>query len=99
MTDRQGIVFSLEGLPELEFLQVLRDVTSDPAFRRPLQIQAREPRPGQSAQLTLAFGPTDRELAFSAMQRLKTILLRYGVQVDSVVFPPQDAETSGLTAP
>ena len=86
-TPQQGIVFALDGLGELEFVQVLRDVTADAAFRRPLQIQVTEPRAGEPGRLTLAFAPADRPLALTAMQRLKTILLRYGVQVDSVWTP------------
>ncbi|UQN07358.1 hypothetical protein [Deinococcus sp. QL22] len=84
---RLGIAFTLAGVDELTFTRILRDLMHDPAFRRPLQVQAEEPRPGHSARLTLAFFPADRELALNAMQRLKTLLLRYGVQVDSIVVP------------
>ena len=84
---RLGIAFRLAGVDELTFTRILRDVMHDPAFRRPLQVQAEEPRPGHSARLTLAFLPADRELAITAMQRLKTLLLRYAVQVDSIVVP------------
>ena len=87
---KEGIVFSLAGLGELEFVQVLHDLTTDRAFRRPLQIQVQEPRGGQPGQLVLAFSPADRPLAVQAMQRLKTILLRHGVQVDDVLFPGDD---------
>ena len=73
----------------------------DPAFARPLSVQAEPPRPLPSAMtatsqskatltpaaLTLVFGPDDRDTALSAMQRLKTILLRYGVQIDSIWTP------------
>ncbi|GHG00527.1 hypothetical protein GCM10017783_10770 [Deinococcus piscis] len=95
--EQQGIAFALEGLGELEFVQVLRDVTADPAFRRPLQIQVEEPRTGQPGRLTLAFDPADRALALTATQRLKTILLRYGVQVDSIRIPAEDAHGPGLS--
>lgn len=84
---RQGIVFTLDGLDELDFARVLRDLMHDDAFKKPLQVQAEEPRAGGSARLTLAFYPEHRIAAIHAMQRLKTILLRYGVQVDSVVVP------------
>lgn len=94
---RQGIVFALEGLGELDFVRVLRDVTADAAFRRPLQIRVEEPRSGQPGRLTLAFAPADRALAVAATQRLKTILLRYGVQVDTVRIPPQDGPGAGLS--
>jgi hypothetical protein len=85
--ERLGIAFALAGVDELTFTRILRDLMHDPAFRRPLQVQAQEPRPGHTARLTLAFLPRDRELAVNAMQRLKTLLLRYGVQVDSIVVP------------
>ena len=66
-----------------------------PGRGRPLQVQAQEPRSGpggsHSARLTLAFLPEDRELAVNAMQRLKTLLLRYGVQVDSIVVPGEQS--------
>ncbi|WP_221089509.1 hypothetical protein [Deinococcus aquaedulcis] len=90
MTEPQvplGISFVLEGLDELAFTRVLRDVLHDPAFRRPLQVQVQEPRGGAPGRLTLAFAPSDRTLAVAAMQRLKTVLLRYGVQVDSISVP------------
>ena len=88
-----GIRFALEGIDEITFHKVLRDLMKDPAFARPLQIQAQPPKPHQPGRpedagaLTLVFGPDDRELALSAMQRLKTIMLRYGVQIDSVWTP------------
>ena len=84
---RQGIAFTLDGVDELTFTRILRDVMTDAAFARPLQVQAQEPRPGSSARLTLAFLPQDRDAAVQAMQRLKTVLLRYGVQIDSVHVP------------
>ncbi|MFC5849899.1 hypothetical protein [Deinococcus petrolearius] len=84
---RQGIAFTLDGVDELTFTRILRDVMRDAAFARPLQVQAQEPRPGVSARLTLAFWPGDRAAAVNAMQRLKTVLLRYGVQIDSVHVP------------
>ncbi|MDB5045063.1 MAG: hypothetical protein JWQ08_1113 [Deinococcus sp.] len=93
--ERLGIAFALAGVDELTFTRILRDVMHDPAFRRPLQVQAQEPRSGpggsHSARLTLAFLPEDRELAVNAMQRLKTLLLRYGVQVDSIVVPGEQS--------
>lgn len=90
--ERLGIAFALAGVDELTFTRILRDVMHDSAFRRPLQVQAQEPRSGpgdSSARLTLAFLPEDRELAVNAMQRLKTLLLRYGVQVDSIAVPSE----------
>lgn len=86
-SSRQGIAFTLDGVDELTFARILRDVMTDTAFARPLQVQAQEPRPGHSARLTLAFLPGDRAAAVQAMQRLKTVLLRYGVQIDSVHVP------------
>ena len=88
MTDgRQGIAFTLDGVDELVFARILNDVMHDETFRKPLQVQAREPRSGQPGALTLVFHPEARSQAIAAMQRLKTILLRYDVQVDSVVVP------------
>lgn len=93
MTDsRQGIAFTLDGVDELTFTRILRDVLHDPAFRRPLQIQAQEPRPDHPARLTVVFTPEDRARALAAMQRLKTLLLRHGVQVDSVRVPGESDE-------
>lgn len=83
----QGIAFTLDGVDELTFARILRDVMSEAAFGRPLQIQAQEPRPGTSARLTVAFRQQDRTRAVAATQRLKTLLLRHGVQVDSVHVP------------
>lgn len=83
----QGIAFTLDGVDELTFARILRDVLGDAAFARPLQVQAQEPRPGAAARLTLVFWPHDRTRAVAAMQRLKTVLLRYGVQVDAVGVP------------
>ncbi|MDR6220681.1 hypothetical protein [Deinococcus soli (ex Cha et al. 2016)] len=85
--DVQGIAFTLEGVDDPTFTQILRDLRTDPAFARPLQVQAQPPQPGYSARLTLVFRLADRELAVGAMQRLKTVLLRYGVQVDTVRIP------------
>lgn len=82
--DPQGIAFTLAGVDEVTFARILRDVLRDAAFGRPLQLQAQEPRPGQDARLTVVFAPAERGRAVAAMQRLKTILLRYGVQVDAV---------------
>lgn len=84
-----GIRFALEGIDEIVFHKVLRDLMTDPAFARPLQVLAQPPRPGQDEAgiLTLVFGPGDRDRAVNAMQRLKTIMLRYGVQIDSVWTP------------
>ncbi len=84
---RQGIAFTLGGLDELTFARILRDVMQDDVFRKPLQVQAQEPRPGQSARLILGFYPEGRTQAAQASQRLKTLLLRYGVQVDSIHVP------------
>lgn len=84
---KQGITFTLDGVDELTFARVLNDLMHDPAFKKPLQVQAREPRSGQASALTLVFDPAGKAQAVAAMQRLKTILLRYGVQVDSVVIP------------
>ncbi|MBB5234586.1 hypothetical protein [Deinococcus budaensis] len=85
----QGIAFTLDGVDELTFARILRDVLHDAAFARPLQVQAQEPRPGHPARLTLVFAPQERARAVGAMQRLKTLLLRYGVQVDSVQVPAE----------
>ncbi len=102
-----GIRFTLEGIDEITFAKVLRDLMKDPAFARPLSVQAEPPSPQPhtprfpglqppgnaaaadltGAALTLVFGPGDRQTALNAMQRLKTILLRYGVQIDSVWTP------------
>lgn len=87
MTAPAGIRFVLEGIDELTFVRVLNDLMHDPAFARPLQVQAQPPKAGQEAALTLVFGPEERERAGAAMQRLKTIMLRYGVQIDSVRMP------------
>ncbi|WP_233554533.1 MULTISPECIES: hypothetical protein [Deinococcus] len=84
---RNGIAFTLDGVDELTFTRILNDLMHDQAFKKPLQVQAREPRAGQAGALTLVFHPEARSQAVAAMQRLKTILLRYGVQVDSVVVP------------
>lgn len=84
---RSGIAFTLDGVDGLTFTRILNDLMHDGAFRKPLQVQAREPRAGQPGALTLVFHPEARSQALQAMQRLKTILLRYGVQVDSVVVP------------
>ena len=88
--DVQGIAFTLDGVDELTFARILRDVMAEAVFGKPLQIQAQEPRPGASARLTLAFRRQDRTRAVAAMQRLKTLLLRHGVQVDSVRGPSPD---------
>lgn len=87
MTVPAGIRFVLEGIDELTFVRVLNDLMHDPAFAKPLQVQAQPPKAGQEAALTLVFGPGERERAAAAMQRLKTIMLRYGVQIDSVRVP------------
>ncbi|ULH16805.1 hypothetical protein MF271_09650 [Deinococcus sp. KNUC1210] len=90
MTAPSGIRFALEGIDEITFAKVLRDLMSDTAFARPLQIQAQPPKPAQPGQppqdasLTLVFDEAGRAQAIAAMQRLKTIMLRYGVQIDSV---------------
>ena len=90
-----GIQFTLQDMNELNFAKVLNDVMHDHAFAKPLQVQVTEPRPdGQGGftdgQLTLAFLETDRERAAAAMQRLKTILLRYGAQVDHIRMPEDE---------
>ncbi|GGK97709.1 hypothetical protein [Deinococcus radiotolerans] len=85
--DVQGVAFTLDGVDDLTFTRILRDVLRDPIFARPLQVQAQEPRAGQPARLIVAFRPEDRERAISATQRLKTVLLRFGVQVDSIHVP------------
>ena len=86
MTAKQGIAFSLEGVDEPTFMRVLRDLTRDAAFAKPLQVQAQPPRNGAAGRLTIAFEERDRTKAVAAMQRLKTIILRYGVQVDSIAY-------------
>lgn len=82
--DRQGIRFAIDGVDELTFLKVLRDVVQDPAFAKPLQVVAQPPKGEVPGRLTIAFEREDRTRAVNATQRLKTIMLRYGVQVDSV---------------
>lgn len=82
-----GVQFTLEGMDNLTFTRVIRDLMQDQAFRRPLQVQAVEPRLGVDGQLTLAFLPSDTDKATQAVQRLKTILLRYGAQVDHIRMP------------
>jgi len=84
MTQAQGIAFALEGVDEVTFMRILRDVMRDATFAKPLQVQALPPRGLEAARLTLAFQEDDRTRAVAAMQRLKTILLRYGIQIDSV---------------
>ncbi|GHF34323.1 hypothetical protein HNQ07_000149 [Deinococcus metalli] len=88
----QGIAFTLDGVDELGFARILNDVMHDAAFGRPLQVQAQEPRAGQPARLTLVFLPEHRMAAVAAMQRLKTVLLRHGVQVDSIRVPGDPGE-------
>ncbi|ADV66298.1 hypothetical protein [Deinococcus maricopensis] len=85
--ERQGIAFTLDGANEVTFVRVLNDVLHDAAFRRPLQVQAQEPRAGEPGRLTIAFHEGDRTRAVAAMQRLKTILLRHGLQIDNIVIP------------
>ncbi|MBB6098990.1 hypothetical protein HNR42_002425 [Deinobacterium chartae] len=87
MADKQGITFALEGVDEPTFFQVLRDLTHDSTFARPLQLLVEPPRQGTPGRITLAFERADRERALGAMQRFKTILLRFGVQVDSIRTP------------
>ncbi|MFC4452601.1 hypothetical protein [Deinococcus sonorensis] len=87
MSAPSGIRFALEGIDEPTFARVLRDLMQDPAFARPLQVQAQPPRPGVSGVLTLVFQDEHRTQAIAAMQRLKTIMLRYGVQIDSIRTP------------
>lgn len=95
----QGITFTLEGVDELTFTRVLRDVMQDAAFSKPLQIQATEPRTGVngaqvSAALAIVFYAGHRSRAVNAMQRLKTVLLRHGIQVDSIHVPETPADQS-----
>ncbi|TSA83858.1 hypothetical protein FNU79_11575 [Deinococcus detaillensis] len=85
-----GIQFTLEDMDEMRFARVLRDITQDPAFAVPLQVRVLEPRSGIDGQVTLAFLPQDREKASAAVQRLKTILLRYGAQVDHIRMPDKE---------
>jgi hypothetical protein len=87
-----GIRFALEGIDEITFYKVLRDLMKDPAFSPPLQVIAQPPSAPatqniQVASLTLVFGPEANDLALAAMQRLKTIMLRYDVQIDSIWTP------------
>ncbi|WP_293909257.1 hypothetical protein [Deinococcus sp.] len=90
-----GIQFTLQDMSEINFAKVLNDIMHDHAFARPLQVQVIEPRPDRQGgfidgQLTLAFFESDRERAAAAMQRLKTILLRYGAQVDHIRMPGEE---------
>ena len=87
MTGKQGLAFTLGGVDELTFFKILGDVTRDPTFAKPLQLLVRAPTDGQPGQLTIAFEQQDQAAALRAMQRLKTVLLRYAVQVDSVSPP------------
>ena len=89
MTAPSGIRFALEGIDEITFAKVLRDVMHDTAFARPLQIQG---QPSEDAALTLVFDEADRAQAIAAMQRLKTIMLRYGVQIDSIRLPGDEGK-------
>lgn len=86
-----GIQFTLQDMDEIRFARVLRDIMHDQAFAVPLQVQVLEPRSGVDGQVTLAFLPKDREKASQAVQRLKTILLRYGAQVDHIRMPGEGA--------
>ncbi|WP_045233610.1 hypothetical protein [Deinococcus pimensis] len=81
---KQGISFALVGVDEPTYLKVLRDMTREAVFARPLQLLAQPPKGDEPGRLTIAFEDADQEQAVQAMQRLKTIILRYGVQVDSV---------------
>ncbi len=85
--DVLGIQFTLQDMDGLTFTRVIRDIMQDQAFAVPLQVRVMEPRPGVDGQVTLAFLPPDRERASKAVQRLKTILLRYGAQVDHIRMP------------
>ncbi|AFZ66602.1 hypothetical protein [Deinococcus peraridilitoris] len=82
--DKQGIRFAIDGVDELTFFKVLRDVVQDPLFAKPLQVLAQAPKGEAPGRVTIAFDQQDRTQAVNATQRLKTIMLRYGVQVDSV---------------
>ena len=81
---KQGIRFALEAVDELTFLRVLRDVVQDPAFSKPLQVLAQPPKGEDPGRLTIAFENENRTQAVQATQRLKTIMLRYAIQVDSI---------------
>lgn len=81
---KQGISFALVGVDEPTYLKVLRDMTREAVFAKPLQLLAQPPKGGEAGRLTIAFEDEDREQAVQATQRLKTIILRYGVQVDSI---------------
>lgn len=83
----QGIMFTLEGASPAQFEALLADLKADAAFARPLQIQVRAPQGAAAGQLTIAFAPAGRDRAVSAMQRLKTLMLRHGLQVDDVRLP------------
>jgi hypothetical protein len=89
LTEPSGIRFALDGVDEITFHKVLRDLMKDPAFALPLSVQAQPPtlKPTAAGTLTLVFAPEDRNRAVAAMQRLKTIMLRYDVQIDSVWTP------------
>lgn len=76
-----GICFTLEDISAPDFQALLTDIRAERAFAPPLSIQV---RPGAIAQLTIAFAPTERARAVAAAQRLKTLMLRYGVQVDNI---------------
>lgn len=76
-----GICFTLEDISAPDFQALLTDIRAKRAFAPPLSIQV---RPGAIAQLTIAFAPTERARAVAAAQRLKTLMLRYGVQVDNI---------------
>lgn len=86
----QGIRVVIDGIDELAFVRLLADATADPAFARPLQLQVSEPRAGQPGVITLAFEAGHRQAAIHAVQRLKTLMLRHGAQVDDVVVPGSD---------
>ena len=61
----------------------------------PARFRSRPSRPGQpseDAALTLVFDEADRAQAIAAMQRLKTIMLRYGVQIDSIRLPGDEGK-------
>lgn len=81
---RLGIAFTIEGVDEMTFVKILNDLMHEDVFKKPLKVQASEPREGQAAGLLLTFPPDHKEIGHQAVQRLKTLLLRYGIQIDSV---------------
>lgn len=81
---RMGVAFTLEGVDEITFVKILNDIMHEDVFKRPLSVQASEPQEGSPAALLLTFPPAHEEQGNQAVQRLKTVLLRYNIQIDSV---------------